>query len=74
MRTLWSLPPQTGMLWYRGGLYKFGQLLALLAPCLAWGTVAVLVTVNGVRANQAADATNQACRALFEGGGGIGCI
>lgn len=49
------------MLWYRGGVYKFGQLLALLLPCLAWGTVAVLVTVNGLRANQSAGATNQVC-------------
>ncbi|KAL4447756.1 hypothetical protein ABPG75_004975 [Micractinium tetrahymenae] len=52
----------TGMLWYRGGIYKFGQLLALLVPCLAWGTVAVLVTVNGLKANQAAGATNQGFR------------
>jgi hypothetical protein len=39
------------MLYYRGGIYKFLQLLALLAPTAAWAVAAIYVTVEGVDAN-----------------------
>lgn len=43
---------QCGALWYRGGVYKFSQLITLLVPAMAWTAVAILVTVNGLELNK----------------------
>lgn len=39
------------MLYYRGGMYKFIQLLALVAPTAGWAVAAIYVTVEGIDAN-----------------------
>ena len=43
---------QGGKLWYRGGIYKLIQLLALFLSTAAWLAVAVPVTTNGIEANK----------------------
>lgn len=41
------------MLWYRGGVYKFLQLLALAIPAAAWAVVTYYVITAGIDANAA---------------------
>lgn len=42
---------QCGKLWFRGGCYKFFQLLLLLVPTVVWGVAGFFVTAAGVGMN-----------------------